>query len=55
MEEKVLLAREPSVIDELFKGERKIIDGLKYMLDHQKGIVESEAFTFKNLDCENRI
>ena len=55
MEEKVLLAREPSVIDELFKGERKIIDGLKYMLDHHKGIVESEALTFKNLDCENRI
>ena len=55
IEEKVLLAREPSVINEVFVGKRNFIDGLKYMLDHHEGILESEALTFKNLGCENRL
>tara|TARA_B110000211_G_C13856662_1_gene454613 strand:- start:80 stop:700 length:621 start_codon:yes stop_codon:yes gene_type:complete len=55
IEEKVLLAREPSVINELFVGKRNLIDGLKYMLDHQEGNLESDALTFKNLGCENRL
>jgi len=55
MEEKVLLAREHSVIIELFKGERKVLDGIKYMLDDHKDILEKDAVIFKNFGCENRV